>query len=568
MAAQPYTVSKGNALSRPSVRPSLFLLPLAIGFLALAALAGAGPASAKTIVVPKDHGTIQGAVNAAADGDTIEIRRAKTYVENVTVPKNRLKIVGAAKEGEVIVDGAENGVTNNPTFFITGNNVRLRKLFVRHGRNGVDCEAFGCRLERVKVKTEEGNCVEATGNGFKLHKSRLLACGGSHGLHLTGSKFEVTGNLIRLADDACADITGDEGLIRNNSIHNCEDDDAITLNGDRNLVESNRLRNTDDRAIDIGGNRNRIVGNYMTNIESDCVEADGNGTVLRKNRIVGCRDSGIDADGHGTRVLENFIFAASTTSTCVEIIGRNAFVRENRMDICDGAIDIDGENPKVIGNVGVRIGDDDGVYISCGDDAGGGAPANEACSGLVVRNNSMSGNNNDDEGYDVYADPGTGSGAQVVGNASFENNDGGFRLRLNGARIADNVSRVDGAEGNEHSFDIAGNGNTIEDNLARESGADGFELNGDNNTIRRNTSLDNLYDGLHLTGGNNNRLLRNTARRNGGDGIENDGTDSVIRKSVSEKNRKDCTNDGTIAVKEGNRCADGSNFNVPGHFDH
>jgi len=36
-----------------------------------------------------------------------------------------------------------------------------------------------------------------------------------------------------------------------------------------------------------------------------------------------------------------------------------------------------------------------------------------------------------------------------------------------------------------------------------------------------------------------------------------------VRRNVSRKNRTDCANDGVIAVKEKNKCADGSNFNVP-----
>ncbi len=43
-------------------------------------------ASAKTIYVPDDYSTIQQAVNAAKDGDTIVVRDG-VYVENVVVDK-------------------------------------------------------------------------------------------------------------------------------------------------------------------------------------------------------------------------------------------------------------------------------------------------------------------------------------------------------------------------------------------------------------------------------------------------------------------------------------------------
>jgi hypothetical protein len=38
----------------------------------------------------------------------------------------------------------------------------------------------------------------------------------------------------------------------------------------------------------------------------------------------------------------------------------------------------------------------------------------------------------------------------------------------------------------------------------------------------------------------------------------------VLRKNRASGNHRDCANDGTIATKQGNKCADGSNFNLPG----
>lgn len=89
------------------------LLTIALAVLFFAAFAAV--ASAATIYVPDDQGTIQDAVNAANPGDTIIVRDG-TYIENVVVNKLvTLKgidhpIVDASGSGNVITLGVD-GIT-------------------------------------------------------------------------------------------------------------------------------------------------------------------------------------------------------------------------------------------------------------------------------------------------------------------------------------------------------------------------------------------------------------------------------------------------------------------------
>ena len=155
----------------------------------------------------------------------------------------------------------------------------------------------------------------------------------------------------------------------------------------------------------------------------------------------------------------------------------------------------------------------------------------------------------------------------IRANRSENNNDGGFEIDVAEALIADNSSRFDGAEGNEAGFEIDGDDNRIEGNRTFATGDDGLIVFGGNRIIGNIARRSNI-DGIGVDAGSTDTLLRsNQALGNFGDGIENDGDDTDLVKNRASGNRVDCVNDGTVDLKQGNKCADGSNFNEPGTVD-
>jgi len=58
-------------------------------------------AKAKTIIVPDNYSTIQQAVDAAVDGDVIQVR-AGTYTENIMISEKSISLIG--------IDGARNTI--------------------------------------------------------------------------------------------------------------------------------------------------------------------------------------------------------------------------------------------------------------------------------------------------------------------------------------------------------------------------------------------------------------------------------------------------------------------------
>ena len=96
----------------------------------LVMLAFAGSASAKTIIVPDDYSTIQGAVNAADPADTIYVHSG-VYIEHVTVGKS-LMLTGEDKE-TTIIDGSGTGYV----IYVTADNVDISGFTVQNGKNGI-----------------------------------------------------------------------------------------------------------------------------------------------------------------------------------------------------------------------------------------------------------------------------------------------------------------------------------------------------------------------------------------------------------------------------------------------
>lgn len=493
------------------------------GLLAAALLLLLTPgAGAKTINVPEDRATIQGAVNAADPGDRILVEaRKRRYFESVVVTTNRLEIAGVPKRGELpVVDGtARGGSTDELVFDIDADDVTVRRLELQHGL-GTDCTGMRCEFSGVEAHMSDqgGDCIEIDGGQGRVERSRFIGCD-DNAVDIKGVLGKVRSNYIRQIDNDCVIVNGDKALVERNRVHNCEDSEGIDVDGNGAEIRRNLVRSSDANAYEVDGNFNLVKDNAAVNIEDDC----------------------FDIDGIKPRVTDN---------------GAKA---------CDGGWEVSGENMRVLDNRGSLLGDDAGIDVDCFDRTGGAAPAN-VCKQTVVAGNSTSDNNNDDEGFEISAF-GSEGGLVIRDNRAADNNDGGFDIDVDRSRISGNVSVRDGAEGNEPGIEIDGLRNIIVGNRAVSSGEHGIEVGGNGSQVRRNVSRRANVDGINLEFGTNLVARLNEAFGNNGDGIENDGTATKLIRNVSAGNRRDCANDGTIAVKRRNRCKDGSNFNGPGTLD-
>jgi len=159
-------------------------------------------ASAKTINVPADFSTIQAALNAAVDGDTIAVA-AGSYFESLSVSKS-VSIEGAGKDTTTI-DGSAGRTRQIPTVLIKNTkNVTFKGFTVQGGRRGIQVEqATSIVVENNKIlrNARQGVLVftnsEATLRNNEITENIPDSNGfAGRGVNIVDSQVTLVGNTI------------------------------------------------------------------------------------------------------------------------------------------------------------------------------------------------------------------------------------------------------------------------------------------------------------------------------------------------------------------------------------
>lgn len=100
------------------------------------------PARAATLHVPAEYGTIQTAINAAFDGDTIEISPG-TYVENLQIRSKGIKLIGTGGAAVTTVRAANFGSVVENINFISPAVTTLQGLTIKGGQQSTGGGLYG-----------------------------------------------------------------------------------------------------------------------------------------------------------------------------------------------------------------------------------------------------------------------------------------------------------------------------------------------------------------------------------------------------------------------------------------
>lgn len=166
-------------------------------FIAIAALAACCAASAAVINVPADVGTIQGAIDAALDGDVIQVAPG-TYTGSIDFKGKTIRLIGVQGAAATILDGG--GAGSVVQFFRgeSGGTV-LQGFTVRNGNGGFG--GGGGVLVASSSPTIVDNVI--TGN---------VACSGA-GISVSFGSPLIQGNVISGNSQAgCSGGTGGGGI--------------------------------------------------------------------------------------------------------------------------------------------------------------------------------------------------------------------------------------------------------------------------------------------------------------------------------------------------------------------
>ncbi len=408
----------------------------------------------ETLRVPQDFGTIQAAITAAEDGDTILVSKG-TYAPFSMTAMSDVEIRGKGKpviDALAPVDGGGIGALLTAVSGIT-----LKGLVFVPGSAGVSVDGgTDVLIEKCTFEDGPGDGVFATdGSGLTVSKCRFLGLGG-HGVRVIETDT-VTVSRCRFEDVGAAAMRLSGGFT-----------DGATSTSDGCLVEKNRIKTAVGDGLWLNGDDAIVTKNRFQDV-NDGFQTDGESTncCFEKNSVLRPGFDGFFINGDMIELTRNKVTDADDDS--YDIRAPSTLVK-NRSLRGGG----DGFNVGVAGtgttaelNKAVQAGDD-GFEFDASD-----------C--VVTKNKAVK---SSDDGFRVDASNGV-----VTGNVSTKAGNAGFRVNGTPNELTDNRAVGSANDG----FLLFTSGNTLTGNTGKGSG--GFDVSdfaGGNTYVDNNFKTENL----------------------------------------------------------------------------
>jgi hypothetical protein len=314
---------------------------LSAGFAAAVLLVvGEQRAAAAVVRVPQDHATVQAAIDAAVDGDTVLVARG-VYVEPITIAGKSITLASAYAESRdaadrlhTVLDGAVYGqeelVRNDAVITVAadaGPQTRIVGFTIRNGDDGISCYA---RIEIAENRFVNNNDAIDYEDGGGVCRDNYFIANQDDAIDVDKStSVVISGNEIRdNADDGIEvrlhPYRGEtlEVVIRDNVIYGSGEDGIQIIDypepSDRRLrIERNLIVQSVQAGIGFMNNadtredyrsahlpepvdvlNNTLMGNPYG------ISGGGNAVVMN-NLLVGCRAAGLKDLGSDAAVLHN-----------------------------------------------------------------------------------------------------------------------------------------------------------------------------------------------------------------------------------------------------------------------
>ncbi len=472
-----------------------------------------------------DFTSIQAAVDAAKDGDTI-IVYSGTYTENIDVNKELKIISQSGNPDDTIVKAA---VSDDHVFNVIGKNVTISGFTVTGATEYINA---GIYLNGVEGSIITNNIVSDNSCGIYLDSSSdntltdNTASNDYYGIHLCDSSNNtLTNNKASDSDNYDDYDCYGTGLDLYHSSDNTLTDNiasnnyyGISLSGSNNTLINNTASDNEYYGISLSGSDNTLTDNRMTynkyNFRGGGInDIDTSNTVDGKPiyYLVNLSDITLDSTSNAGIVY---------CINCQDIFIKDLNLENNEYSIyfyntTGSKID----NNKVSDNY-------HGISLWYSSD------------------NTLTSNNVSNSNYGISLQ-GSSDNNMLTDNTASNNYNGIFL----GSSSDNNTLTDNNASNNDH-YGIyllrESSDNTLTNNNASNN-SDGISLQGssDNNTLTDNNASNNDHYGIYLRESNDNTLTNNAASNNEYYGISLSGSDNKLTSNIASNNSDGITLSGS-----------------------
>ncbi|MEK7146232.1 MAG: right-handed parallel beta-helix repeat-containing protein [Patescibacteria group bacterium] len=207
-----------------------------------------------TTTVPANHSSIQSAINASNDGDTICVE-AGTYYENLVMDGRTINLQSLDGADVTTLDGMDIASTIS---VLNGSNGLIDGFTIQNGYDGfglgggIAIDGSSPTVQHSRITSNTFNGIDITNNSNPIIQNSVISDNMFNGVHVTDSSEPTLNNLTIVENwtagvrsELNSNVTINNSVIVDNFNEGLGNDIGSTLVGDYNNVSGNAWGNYD-----------------------------------------------------------------------------------------------------------------------------------------------------------------------------------------------------------------------------------------------------------------------------------------------------------------------------------